>query len=102
VKNNTLVLVEIIDGRNLSLGPVTHETKPLNVTISSHTSKVIFNVISSPKNLVIIGLFWLVQLIHKWIGIQGVFILKHHNMRPWSVKPSSETCMAKIKMGYGM
>jgi len=60
VEKNTLVPIEVIDGRSLSLGLVTHETKPLNVTIGSHTSKVIFNVISSPRNLVIIGLFWLV------------------------------------------
>jgi len=60
VEKNTLVLIEVIDGRSLSLGLVTHETKPLNVTIGSHTSKVVFNVISSPRNLVIIGLFWLV------------------------------------------
>jgi hypothetical protein len=35
------------------------KTKALDVAIGSHTNKVIFNVISSPKNLVIIGLFWL-------------------------------------------
>ncbi len=57
VKKNTLVLIEVIDGRNLSSRPLTHETKPLNVTIGSHTSKVVFNVISSLKNLVIIILF---------------------------------------------
>ncbi len=34
----------------------------------------------------------LFYIIHEWIGIHGVFILKHHNTRPWSVKPSSETC----------
>jgi hypothetical protein len=28
--------------------------------IGFHTNKVVFNVISSPKNLVIIGFFWLV------------------------------------------
>ncbi len=61
VENNTLVSVEVIDGQSSSLGPVTHETKPLNVTIGSHTSKVVFNVISSPRNLVIIKLSWLVQ-----------------------------------------
>ncbi len=45
--------------RNLSLGLVTHETKALNVTIGFHMNKVVFNVISSLRNLVIIGLFWL-------------------------------------------
>jgi hypothetical protein len=54
---NTPMLVEVIDGRNLSSRPITHEIKPLDVTIGSHTRKVIFNVISSPRNHVIIGLF---------------------------------------------
>jgi hypothetical protein len=57
---NTPMLVEVVDGHNLSLGTFTHETKSLDVTIGSHISKVVFNVISSPKNLVIIGLFWFV------------------------------------------
>jgi hypothetical protein len=60
VENNTLILVEVIDGQNFSSWPITHETKPLDVTIGSHISKVVFNVISSLINLVIIGLFWLV------------------------------------------
>jgi len=35
-----------------------HETKALTVTIGSHNSKVVFNVISSLTNLIIIGLSW--------------------------------------------
>jgi hypothetical protein len=60
VEKSTPVPVEVIDGQNLSSWPVTHETKPLNVTIGSYTNKVVFNVISSSRNLVIIGLSWLV------------------------------------------
>jgi hypothetical protein len=60
MEKNTPMPVEVIDGQNLSSRPITHETKPLDVTIGSHTSKVLFNVISSPRNLVIIGLSWLV------------------------------------------
>ncbi len=60
MEKNTPMLVEVIDGQNLSLGPFIHETKPLDVTIGSHTSKVVFNVISFPRNLVIIGFSWLV------------------------------------------
>jgi hypothetical protein len=60
MEKNTLMLVEVIDGWSFSSRPITHETKPLDVTIGSHTIKVIFNVISSPRNHVIIGLFWLV------------------------------------------
>jgi hypothetical protein len=57
---NTQVLVEVINGQSFSSRPITHETKPLDVTIGSHISKVVFNVISSPRNFIIIGLFWLV------------------------------------------
>jgi hypothetical protein len=60
MEKNTPMLVEVIDGQNFSLGPFTHETKPLDVTIGSHTNKVVFNVISFPRNLVIIGFSWLV------------------------------------------
>ncbi len=60
VEKDTLVLIEVIDGWNLSWRPITHETKPLNVTTGFHTSKVVFNVISFPINPIIIGLFWLV------------------------------------------
>jgi hypothetical protein len=56
VEKNTQVLVQSIDGRNLSSKLITHETKPLNVTIGPHTSKVVFNVISCSKDLNIIGL----------------------------------------------
>jgi hypothetical protein len=52
--------IEVNDGQNLSSKPIIHETKPLDITIGSHTNKVVFNVISSPRNHVIIGLSWLV------------------------------------------
>jgi hypothetical protein len=58
MEKSTLVSAEVIDGQNLSL--VTHETKPLNVTIGSHTNKVVFNVISSLRNPIIIGLSWFI------------------------------------------
>jgi hypothetical protein len=54
VAKSTLVPIKIIDGRNLSLKPITHETKALNITIDSHTNKVVFNVISSLGNPIII------------------------------------------------
>jgi hypothetical protein len=37
-----------------------HETKALEIIIRSHTSKVVFNVISCQTNLIIIGLYWFV------------------------------------------
>jgi hypothetical protein len=55
VGKNTLVLIKVINNQNFSWGLVTHEIKALDVTITFHTNKVVFNDISSPKNLV----FWL-------------------------------------------
>jgi len=60
VEKVTPMVVELIDGQNLSLGLVTHETKMSTVTIGSHNSKVVFNVISSSTNFIIIGLSWLI------------------------------------------
>jgi hypothetical protein len=59
-KKHTSV-VEVIDGQSFSSRPITHETKPLDVTIGSHTSKVVFIVVSSLRNPIIIGLSWLLQ-----------------------------------------
>jgi len=69
MKKNTPMLIEVIDSQNFSLGPTTHETKTLDFTFGFHTNKVVFNVISSLRNLVIIGLFWFVLYNHKWISI---------------------------------
>jgi hypothetical protein len=44
LKNNTLMPVGVIGGQNLSLRPITHKTKPLDVTIGSHISKVILDL----------------------------------------------------------
>jgi hypothetical protein len=66
MEKNTTMLVEVIDGRNFSLKPMTHETKALDVTIGFHTNKVVFNFISFSKKIIIIGLFY---IIHDWIGI---------------------------------
>jgi len=56
MEKNTPVSIEVIDGQSLSLRLIIHKTKPLDVTIGSHTNKVVFNVISSPRNPIIIGL----------------------------------------------
>jgi hypothetical protein len=60
MEKNTLVSIEVIDGQNFSSRLVIHETEPLNVTIGSHLGKVVFNVISSPRNPLIIGLSWFI------------------------------------------
>jgi hypothetical protein len=92
VEKNTLVLVEVIDGQNLSSGPVTHETShkmlPL-VPTPTRSFLMSFHPQEIMSSLDCLGLFY---IIHEWINIRGIFILKHHNMRSWNVKPSLETC----------
>ncbi len=66
MEKNTLVSIEVINGQKFSSGLVIHETKPLDVTIGSHLNKVVFNVISFPRNLVIIGLSWFI-LHNSWV-----------------------------------
>jgi hypothetical protein len=68
VRQHNLVLVEkptpravkVINGQNLFAGLVMHKTKALTIIIRSHRSKIVFNVISSPTNLIIVGLSWLI------------------------------------------
>jgi hypothetical protein len=60
MKKSRTMPIEIIDGQSLSSRPITHETKPLHVTIGSHNGKVVFNVILFSRNPIIIGLLWLV------------------------------------------
>ncbi len=60
VEKMTLMVVKVINGWNLSSRLVTHETKVLKITIGSHNSKIIFNVVSSLTNPIIIGLSWFI------------------------------------------
>ncbi|KAH7432402.1 hypothetical protein KP509_07G021000 [Ceratopteris richardii] len=57
-KNRT-VEAEVVDGRHLASGNITMETIPLRVHLGDHDSHICFNVISSPVNMVIIGMPWL-------------------------------------------
>ena len=50
------VLVEVIDGRALISGNVVQKTNLLFVSLEKHQSIVVFNVIKSPSNAVILGL----------------------------------------------
>jgi len=59
VKKTKPVHVEVIDGRSLISGDITHETIPLDIVIKDHTSIVTFNVIKSPSNPIILELSWL-------------------------------------------
>jgi len=64
LKKITSVGVEVSDNQSFSSRLVTHETKALETTIGSHfikvMFKVMFNVILSLRNPIIIGLSWLI------------------------------------------
>ncbi len=56
VKKSTPVLVEVIDGRTITSGAVTHKTTPLELCIGKHAEKIVLNIISTPHHPVILGL----------------------------------------------
>ena len=56
VRKKYPVAVEVIDGRPLSSGHVTHETKPLDIILEGYQSSIVFNIISSPSNPLVLGL----------------------------------------------
>jgi hypothetical protein len=59
IKKSTLVPIEVIDGRTIASGAITHETTPLELCIGKHTKKIILNIISTPHHPIILGLPWL-------------------------------------------
>jgi hypothetical protein len=56
VKKFTPVPVEVIDGRTIASGAITHKTTPLEFRIGKHTEKIVLNIISTPHHLIILGL----------------------------------------------
>ena len=52
-----LILVKIIDGRPLVSRDVIQETTPLDIVLDRHHSIIAFNVIKSPSNPGVLGLF---------------------------------------------
>ncbi len=59
VKKSTPVPIEVIDGRTIASGAITHKTTPLELCIGKHTEKIILNIISTPHHPIILGLPWL-------------------------------------------
>jgi hypothetical protein len=59
VKGSAPVPMEVIDGRTIAFGAITHETAPLELRISKHAEKIVLNIISTPHHPVILGLPWL-------------------------------------------
>jgi len=61
VRKSKPIHVEVIDGRPLLSSSVTHKTEPIEVAFKDHSSRIIFNIIKTPSNTVILGLSWLEQ-----------------------------------------
>ena len=59
VTKKYVVFVEVIDDRSLASGNIIHEMQSLDIFVHRHRSTVIFNVIQSLSNHVILDLFWL-------------------------------------------
>jgi hypothetical protein len=59
VKKSTPISVEVIDGRTIASGAITHETTLLELYIGKHAEKIVLNIISTPHHPVILGLPWL-------------------------------------------
>jgi hypothetical protein len=59
VRKSTLVPVEVIDGRTITSGAITHETTLLELYIGKHTEKIVLNIISTLHHPIILGLPWL-------------------------------------------
>jgi hypothetical protein len=59
IKKSTPVPVEVIDGRTIASGAITHETTPLELCIGKHREKFVFNIISTLHHPIILGLPWL-------------------------------------------
>jgi hypothetical protein len=51
--------IEVIDGRPLVSGDVTHETISLDIVLERYHSIIVFNVINSSSNPIVLGLSWL-------------------------------------------
>jgi len=56
IKKNHLEHVEAIDDRPLALTNVNEETESLKVVLENQVSRIVFNIIKCPSNLVILGL----------------------------------------------
>ncbi len=60
IKKSTTIPIEVIDGRTIAFGAITHETTLyLELCIGKHTEKIVLNIISTPHHPIILGLPWL-------------------------------------------
>ncbi|KAH7280290.1 hypothetical protein KP509_37G060100 [Ceratopteris richardii] len=58
LQKNKIVVAQVVDGQTLASRDITMESTPFRVHPNGHDSHICFNVISSPVNLVIIGMPW--------------------------------------------
>ena len=56
VQKSKPIHIEVIDGRPLLSGSVTHESEPIEVVFKGPSSYVVFNIIRTPSSPVILGL----------------------------------------------
>ena len=94
-----LVHVKVIDGRPLSSGKVTHEALPIEVTFERHHSTIIFNIIRTPSNSVILGLLWLERYNPHidWKSYKISFSIEKPILKSKFIKPSLIRARAFIK-----
>ena len=93
VQKSKPVHEEVIDGRPLLSGSVTYESDPIEVTFKGHNNYSVLNIIRTPSNPVIHGLFWLEKYnASKYWRLQRItFLVEHpksnHVRRPESRNP---------------
>lgn len=51
--------IEVIDGQSLLFGTIVYEPEPIEVTSKDHNRYIIFNIIRTPLNPIVLGLSWL-------------------------------------------
>jgi len=59
VKKSSSVHVEVMDGQPMSLEDVIYKTVPLKVLFNGHSNSIVFNIIETCSNPIILGLSWL-------------------------------------------
>jgi len=108
IKKSTPVPVEVIDGRTIASGAITHETTPLELCIGKHTEKIVLNIISTPHHPIILGLPWLEahNPIIDWrsrtltFSAQRCTFQEPHAQKKQFVQSCQEPCAQEPKEGW--
>jgi len=91
IQKTVVMHVEVIDGRPLSSGNVTHETIPLKTVSKDHINHIIYNVIHSPSSPINLGLSWLEKYNPQidWLDRTITFLSKESLVLETSTKPKA-------------